>query len=78
MEKRGPSHSAAVKVTSPARVTLVPDARPVRSKVFPPGTVWKRRGKSLVSLTCIYDLGSEETYEGLDGDSEGQRSDKLA
>lgn len=65
MEKRGPSHSAAVKVTSPASVTLVPDARPVRSKVFFAGTVWKRRGKSLVSPTRKQGLELERRTKDL-------------
>ena len=38
-ETRGPSHSLYPKVTLPAKITLVPLLRPVRSKVSPAGTV---------------------------------------
>ena len=37
-ETRGPSHSLYPKVTSPAKITLVPLLSPVRSKVSPAGT----------------------------------------
>lgn len=38
-EMRGPSHSLYPKVVVPWKVTVVPDFKPVRSRVVPAGTV---------------------------------------